>query len=236
MLIGDTLWWGCPLPKSLRVLSLDSRKQAIDDEEVLRLCKMLRKLPALEYLDLKSRQLSHEDALQKLLHAVHRGALTHLALSHCCLEDFPEGCRLPKSLEVVDLSHNSELLLEEWLPEMAALPRCRAIRITSSGEDWDHSGDAAVEACLDAAPALEYLYCDDIEDVETLAEAREARGLAPITLDGDDDVDLSEVWEGFRAGLDTPAISYEACTLLPDPQLDPNPSSIEWTEEDWFGD
>ena len=211
----------------MRVLSLNSLEHPGSALSLHHLCDTLCQLTSLEHLALKTQWLEGAPQLRQLFTAFNRCALTHLALSHCELEGLPLRCEFPASLEVVDLSYNPELELQEWLSELAALPQLRAINLHKSATSYAECG--GTETCTDPefAPALESIWWDSNEDVELLAETREIEGLPEVALTTDDVLLQQEAWHEYRAAFDTPPISYGPCTLLPSPQLNAN-STANW--------
>lgn len=220
MLICDSISWNGPLPTNLRALSLDMRSQIPDDDEpMLQLFKTLRTLTALEYFGLKTDCVP---PLSELFATLNECALSHLALSFCKLEGLPLSCRFPASLEIVNIAFNPDLDLEEWLRRLSALPRLRALDIHSSSEKLRGSGGggAAIFSESKFASALESLCWDSDEDMDRLTQTRAALGLARLAHIANDAALLQEIWDGYRAILDTPPICYGSCAMLPSPQLD----------------
>ncbi len=204
--------------------SLDHPQSAVS---LIHLCGALCQLTSLEHLALKTDWLEGAPQLRHLFSAFNRCALTHLALSHCELEGLPLQCELPASLEIVDLSYNQELELQEWLSELASLPHLRAINLHKSATWYADGGGTETFTDPEFAPTLESLWWDSNEDVESLAQARELEGLPALAL-ATDDIELQEkAWHEYRAALDTPPISYGKCALLPSPQLNAN-STANW--------
>lgn len=186
MLISDSITWYDSLPRSLRNLSLDSLDHPQSAVSLIHLCGALCQLTSLEHLALKTDWLEGAPQLRHLFSAFNRCALTHLALSHCELEGLPLQCQLPASLEIVDLSYNQELELQEWLSELASLPHLRAINLHKSATWYADGGGTETFTDPAFAPTLESLWWDSNEDVESLAQARELEGLPALALATDD--------------------------------------------------
>lgn len=85
-----SLSWGSPLPLSLRTLSITAHDQLSAARAMPQLCDALRALPALEHFTLWLQKL--QPHLAPLLAALqYSPLLTHLDMSHCCLNLLPEG-------------------------------------------------------------------------------------------------------------------------------------------------
>ncbi len=96
----NMLSWGCPLPATLRTLSVSVQAEDISASwEQEGMCSALDRLPALEHFDLV---VSWGLQVQPVLQALRRRHLTHLSLT--CTEfciDQPADCVLPAALEQV---------------------------------------------------------------------------------------------------------------------------------------
>ena len=94
------LSWDCPLPATLRALSVSVESDDIFSSwQQEGMCAALDRLPALEHFDLV---VSWELLVQPVLQALYGRHLTHLSLT--CSEfgvDQPADCILPAALEQV---------------------------------------------------------------------------------------------------------------------------------------
>lgn len=136
---GSSCWVrNSPLPRSLRALNLGTSKlEEVDGlRQVPQLCNTLRGLAALEHFQMSTPWVA--PLLCELLAALDNSALTYLGLPACSLSECPPDFQFSASLEVVDISSNSDLQLRQWLPRLAALPQLRAINIWDSTSVWDY--------------------------------------------------------------------------------------------------
>ena len=236
MLKTCSIVWRSQLPRSLCALCLRLHDCPLAPiaEELPHLTAALRRLPALRHFKLCVTELPPH--LAPLLAALWCCPLTYLELSSCHLAGLPGP--LPPSVEVVVLDDNSALHLREWLPALAALPRCHSVSFHNGDNrfarlDWmpRQSFDAsAVAGSLAAAPALRHLRCkfEEGSTMQQLAAARAAAALPPVRITGAvtmawDRCQAAKPWCDYEALVAAPAIRYRPCAVLPNPQLDPNP-------------
>ena len=212
MLSIDCLSWDCPLPHRLTALGIKLLKA--DDPVVVlpQLAVLLRRLPMLRHFNLLMQPRSPlTPSLAPLLAALCSCALTCLDFADCGLEKLPAACMFPADLEVINLENNVKLVLDDWLPALAVLPRLHSINLRGIPLD----GAAAVRYGVGQARALRRFWCNPA-GMELLVEERAMRGLPTLTVDGSA---LLEYFMVYSAVLDPPPISFGSCAVLPTPQL-----------------
>ncbi len=138
----------------------------------------------------------------------------------CCCRS-----KLPHSLEVIYLSMNGGLDLEQWLPALAALPRCHTLGLQYCGNDvWynDAEFDAmTVRSRLATSPAMQRLYREH-RTLPALAAVRAIRGLPHVSVG-------PAVWEErhqLNVATIPPDVRFRQCALLPSPQINSAPSCM----------
>lgn len=219
VLVTNCLAWSSPLPASLLALNIDARGQAGSSAALPQLCAALKRLPGLR--DFSFWTDDKPELLTPLLAALGGCALTHLALRHCDLRGVGSdgGFSLPLSLEVVDLSYSFVLSAADWLPCLAALPRCHSINLLGHRNPpfhQQHLSEASAWTAIVASPALKFLVCS-YDGMENLISRRTREGLPPINVSHDEQ---PGVWNSYRAVRAVPPICFGPCALLPTPQLD----------------
>mmetsp|Transcript_17920 Transcript_17920/g.53949 ORF Transcript_17920/g.53949 Transcript_17920/m.53949 type:complete len:200 (-) Transcript_17920:628-1227(-) len=192
--------------------------QPAADEALAKLALQLRGLTALQHLSIAMDGLAPQ--MGPMLDSLQCCQLTYLSFSQSCLVHLAAECALPASLRVVDLAHNYDLSLDQWLPRLAALEHCHSISLLSSAL----TGAILVQGGLGKAPALQHLLCQAIEDLPTLEAERAKQGLPQVSVQTQADwEDWKGLWDGYRTLALFPPLHYGPCSLLPSPQLDPMP-------------
>ncbi len=212
VLCCGTLSWNTLLPHSLTALRTSAVQGEDTRQQLPQLCDVLWALPALKHLCIAIVPDLGE-YLPAILAALRGCPLMHLALNFCDVEGLSADCDLSPALEVISLQGNRYLDLTQWLPHLAALPRCHSLDL----QGCPLTESVAIQGGLDGAPALRFLRCN-FQALPLLAEARAARGQPPIVLHGPE---AEAAWDSYSTMFDTPAINYgEPCVLLPEPQLE----------------
>ncbi len=117
---------------------------------------------------------------------------------------------------------------EQWLPVLAALPLCHSLGLYLRGLDGCRIGDdafdvMAVQSGLAMSPALRLVSLDFVRHVAlpALAAERAVHGLPCVVTRTSDD-------EWLKLRVTAPRACFGQCALLPSPQIDTAPSSVEW--------